>query len=132
MCLGARAEATLPSDWWRETLCAVPRQCNALHMYMCGPELPVGLRRPVHVGLSAGDDEDEDDEEEEEAVLTLHFYGGLFHELKSDEGKCWLLMDGFRSMCAGMHNSEWFVDLLIVVAGRHKPGGSHALCHPLV
>jgi hypothetical protein len=85
--LGARAEATLPSLWWRELLCYHASSPSLrLGLHMVGPDLPGGNGGGERVPLSLGGQEEEEEEEqqqqrEEEQQLTLYRHRGLYHEL---------------------------------------------------
>lgn len=55
VCIGARAESTLPPSFWRETLFALPG-VSGLDLHLIGPELslPAGLAPPTESGNPTG------------------------------------------------------------------------------
>lgn len=86
--LGARAEASLPSLWWRELLCyhgSSRMQSLRLYVHMVGPELPGrsergGGRECVNLSLST-----EGQGEGAGGELVLYRHRGLYHELLSED-----------------------------------------------
>jgi len=82
--LGARAEASLPSAWWKELLCL---RRGHLHLHMIGPELP---RAAAKEGVAAGAAGVAAAAAAEHVVLDaerelwLYKHHGLYHELASD------------------------------------------------
>ncbi|CAN0094638.1 unnamed protein product, partial [Sphacelaria rigidula] len=57
VCIGARAEGSLPPTLWLETLIALP-EVRHLDLYLLGPEVAVPLRLPTVVGSRSGDSTD--------------------------------------------------------------------------
>lgn len=88
--LGARAEATLPSLWWRELLCYHGGGGHSsplnLGLHMVGPELAAagsgkGSSRGEQVRLATDAEASAGESQQGGGELTLFRHRGLYHEL---------------------------------------------------
>lgn len=86
--LGARAEATLPSLWWRELLCYHGSGHLNLSLHLVGPELPSskggGERVPLVLPQEQrgeGAQQQRQGQGQGGGELTLHRHRGVYHQL---------------------------------------------------
>jgi hypothetical protein len=88
-CIGARAEASLPHDYWREMLimASLSHSCRHWHIDFVGPDVPQNLPpQTIHLSFDTSaashNEKDQDGDSSTHSSLTMRFFRApTFHEL---------------------------------------------------